>query len=281
MDNKLKILTFLIISITFFRCNSDIDFSGFFRSTDRVEERFAQSDEWNASHPFSELISNFDNYNLMIASDIHIGPTENFSLLKNIYQNSTSTALILVGDIVSGKKEDYITFRDSALNISKPKFYMLGNHDLFFDGWKTYYEFFGTSTYYFSVTTPTAKDLFICLDSGGGTLGKSQMNWLENVLKNERGNYRYCIVFSHVNILRTRRTTSSNPLVEEVSFLLDLFARYKINYVINGHDHVRNTTIFGNTTYVITDALMDSNSDASYVILNIDNTDISHNFIKL
>ena len=45
-------------------------------------------------------------------------------------------------------------------SVEKPVFLITGNHDLFFDGWKTFYEFFGSSTYYFTVSTPEVPDLY-------------------------------------------------------------------------------------------------------------------------
>jgi predicted phosphodiesterase len=186
----------------------------------------------------------------------------------------------LAGDLVTGRREDYLVFKELVDSVEKPLFTMVGNHDLFYDGWKTYYEFFGTSTYYFLISTPEATDIYICLDSGGGTLGKSQTDWLVNLLETKRDEYRHCFVITHVNMLRTRRTTSANPLTEEVAFLLDLFAKHDVDMVINGHDHLQDAVKFGNTTYLITDALTDTYEDAGYLVLDIGETAMDYEFVR-
>lgn len=279
MGNLKKLLICVASCGLFFSC--EVDFTGFVRSTDRVEERFEQSNSYNVSVPEQNLFSSSEDYNLLVASDLHVGGTENTKALFEIYENSDDLALVLVGDIVSGRKEDYDVFKELADSVSKPLFMMVGNHDLYFDGWKTFYEYFGSSTYYFTVNTPDSADLFICLDSGGGTLGKSQMDWLENLLENEREKYRHCVVFSHVNMIRTRRTTSANPLIEEVVYLIDLFTRHKVQLVINGHDHLQDKVIFGNTTYVITDALVDSYENAGFLQIKVDNEKTDTEFFRL
>src|SRR5665647_1250589 len=73
---------FLLFTVLFFfGCSNNADFSGFLRSTDRVNDRFEQSDEWNKLHPFKTLVVNTDNYRLLVASDLHIGGVKNFNIL--------------------------------------------------------------------------------------------------------------------------------------------------------------------------------------------------------
>lgn len=278
MGNRIKIVLCLMALAGFYSC--DLDLSGLFRSTDRIEDRFVQSAEYNSEHPFKNVVVTDSVYTVVVASDLHVGETKNAKKLFNLYDSSDYSAMVLVGDLVIGKREDYEVFKSLTDSIEKPFFLMPGNHDMYFDGWKTYYEFFGSSTYYFTVTTPDTADLYICLDSGGGTFGKSQMDWLENVLLTERSNYRYCFVFSHVNMLRTRRTTSANPIVEETAFLINLFTEYNVNIVVNGHDHVQDAAKLGNTTYLITDAVVDSYEDAGYLLLSVDESSTDYEFVR-
>jgi 3',5'-cyclic AMP phosphodiesterase CpdA len=278
MGNKLKIFILLLFIAGIYSC--DVDFTGFIRSTDRIEDRFIQSIEYNDNHPTENIIVNSSDYCLLAASDLHVGTTVNTEKLLDYYSSSDDIALLLVGDIVSGRREHYELLHEITDTFTKPLFMMAGNHDLYFDGWKSYYEFFGSSTYYFTVTTTDTADLYICLDSGGGTLGKSQVEWLENLLDEQRENFRYCIISSHVNILRTRITTSANPLVEEVAYLLDLFAKYDVNLVITGHDHVQDEAKIGNTTYLILDAVVDSNPNAGFLTVSVNTDNLSYEFIR-
>lgn len=260
-------------------CNGVLDFSGFFYSAERVDDRFVQSDEWNAAHPFKTLVTDSDSYTLLVAGDSHIGGLVNFNKLVTAARQPGNMGFVIVGDVVTGHKSDYLTLKNALPDFNQvPWFLMVGNHDLFFEGWKTFYEYFGSSTYYFSVQTPTASDLYICLDSGGGTFGGKQLAWLKNVLETVRPSYRYCVVFSHVNFFRDHHSGTTNPLETELEVLLPLFAKDRVNMVINGHDHHRALDKLGITTYLIMDALKDGLPNASFVKLEISPVRLGYEF---
>jgi hypothetical protein len=139
---------------------------------------------------------------------------------------------------------------------------------------------FGSSSYSFSVTTPVASDLYICLDTGGGTLGPSQLSWLKELLINERPNYRRCVIVTHNNLFRIRRTTSTTPQVEELSVLIELFAKYSVDMAITGHDHKKNVVEFGGTVHITMDALKDGLDYSGYFQLNVESGKLGYNFIN-
>src|SRR5690606_14392127 len=135
-------------------------------------------------------------------------------------------ALIFVGDFVTGKEKAYEKFNDLLLDYgTKPRFLLTGNHELYFDGWKHFQRLYGTSIYYFTVQTPSVRDLYICLDSGSGTLRKSQLVWLKNLFQQGLNFYKLCVIFTHVNFFRGRHTFSPNPLVHDLLLLLVLFEK--------------------------------------------------------
>jgi len=279
---KSRNLLLLITAFIFSNCNSNLDFSGFVRSTDRIDTRFEQSAEWNKTHPFKNLTVSSETYQLLVAGDSHIGGLVNYQKFLNQAQKPENTAFVIVGDMVTGKREDFITLKNALPDFDQtPYFLMMGNHELYFDGWKNFYEFFGSSVYYFTVQTPTVKDIYICLDSGSGTLGAKQLAWLTDLLASERSHYRNCIVFSHVNFFRNRHTGSTNPLVTELYVLMDLFVKYNVNYIISGHDHVRSINEFANNTYITMDALKDNVQNASYLKLNISASKADYEFQSL
>nr|MDA3853710.1 metallophosphoesterase [Bacteroidales bacterium] len=112
-------------------------------------------------------------------------------------------------------------------------------------------------------------------DTGGGTLGELQLQWLKELLNTEREKFRNCIVITHNNIIKSRFTISTLPMQEEVKVLLDLFLKHKVDYCITGHDHKYDAFTFGNTHYVVTDALLDGYKNAAYLKLNIKDGTIS------
>jgi UDP-2,3-diacylglucosamine pyrophosphatase LpxH len=281
MANQLKIALFLLVAMLS-GCTSTLDFSGFFFPDNLVDSRFVQSEQWNQTHPFKNLVVTSENYQLLVAADSHIGPLVNFNKFLTEASKLENTAFVMVGDIVSGHKEDYLVFKNALPDFNLVHYFLMaGNHDLYFDGWKSFYEDFGSSTYYFTVQTPTQSDLYICLDSGSGTLGSKQLAWLKNVLSTKRANYRNCVVFSHVNFFRNRHTGSTNPLVDELYVLMDLFAENRVNMVISGHDHVRSINNFGFTTYITLGGLLDLNPNASYLKLKVTSTKADYEFVDL
>lgn len=268
---KFRLQALIFLSVLFSSCLKEADFSGLVRSADPVEERFRESMEWNALHPFKNIIVNEEDYKLLVTGDVHLGSSKTFkNYLKFIERGVQNdiTAMVIVGDLSTGREKDQKTFKEYLPAPSvKPVFVMVGNHELYFDGWKYYYRLFGTATYYFTIQTPTKKDLYICLDSGGGTLGKSQLNWLEGVLESKRKLYDRCIIFSHVNFFRDHHTASTVPLAEELLVLMDMFEKYQVNMVITGHDHKRALDQLGNTIYLTLDALRDDAKNATFLIL--------------
>lgn len=271
MENRLRyLLGVLFFAFLLSGCNGVLDFSGFLYSPERADDRFVQSDVWNQTHPFKTLIANFENYQLLVAADSHIGGLVNFNKLVAEAEKPENLAFVIVGDIVTGQKGDYDKLKADLPDFNTvPYFLMVGNHDLYFDGWKTFYSYFGSTTYYFTVQTPQNKDLYICLDSGGGTLGGKQLAWLKNVLETVRPEYRNCVIFSHVNFFRYHHTGSTNPLETELEVLLPLFAKNRVNLVITGHDHARAIDKLGLTTYITIDALRDGIPNASYLKLEV------------
>ncbi|HDR68078.1 MAG TPA: metallophosphoesterase [Bacteroidaceae bacterium] len=283
MGNKIFEPVILILFFTLFlpACEK-MEIRGFIVSYETADQRFEQSIEWNNHNGFREITTDRDNYLLYSMGDSHVGGTANLDLFFREAQNEDPVAAVMVGDLTNGHEANYIAFREHLPDKdSLLTFPIAGNHDIYFGGWKHYHSIFGSSTYTFIINTPAASDLFICLDSGGGTLGTRQLDWLGNLLETTRNDYRYCIIFTHNNLFRLRPTTSTNPFVEEIHVLLDLFLRYNVDMVVTAHDHKRNTGILGNTTHIIMDALSDEYDHAGYMKIFINTAAIEYVFVNL
>jgi hypothetical protein len=283
MENlkKTGIVYLLIIILSCDSCLKDADLTGFFYSTPPVNERVELSLKWNSLHPAKDVTINGMDYSLLIAGDSEIGGTANLNSLISKANSPGVAGFMIAGDITSGDPTGYDTLmNDLNTRNHGTAFYILGNHDLFFDGWDKYYSYFGSSTYAFTVKTNDTSDLYICLDSGNATLGSIQLDWLSDLLSKERKNHRFCIIFSHVNLFREHHTLSANPLVDEIRVLLDLFYRNSVDMVISGHDHHRSEEFFGKTHYVTLDAFFDGFKDASYLRLEIKSGKLNSRFEK-
>lgn len=256
------------------------DLSGFFASPSiGVDKRFAQSLEYNATHPTDTLIvSKSDSYSILLGSDFHIEQeSENLPEFIATANKNNAVAAIITGDITDQKGGI-----DIAADILKrepagiPLRTVVGNHDLYFGQWENYKTHFGTSTYHFVVQTPDTADLFVCLDSGNGTLGKKQTDWLAELLKNNRHLYRHCIVATHTNFFDTDMTQIPSGLfpLEETAVLTNLFAQYNVTLVANGHDHHFEEYLYNGTRYLTIGSAADRNDDANCVLLSVaDNID--------
>jgi 3',5'-cyclic AMP phosphodiesterase CpdA len=282
-NESIKKTYFVLISLFLIQgCYKDLDFTGFIRSTDRVNERFTESIQWNINNPHPGIKLDTNSYNVMVAADCHVGTTTNLDILLGMSKAPEISALVIAGDITTGKKEDYDLVRQKLNNSDSLSYFLIaGNHDLYFDGWTTFFSYFGSSTYIILIETQQAKDLYICLDTGGGTLGDKQLEWLKEILRNDRKKYRHCVVITHNNFFRNRFTTSTNPLIEELYVLLELFVEYQVNLVITGHDHKRNIEVFGPTTYITLDALKDGLVNASSLKFTFYNDSIIYQFIDM
>jgi len=247
-----------------------------------VNQRFEQSMDWNNDHPYKILNVPVDDYSIFAMADSHLGGTINLDFFLSEAKRMDVVAAVMVGDLTTGHTTDFNTFQqhlpDQDTLIS---FQIIGNHDLYFDGWKQFYSIFGSTTYIFTVKTPQSDDLFICLDSGSGTLGSDQLDWLKNTLKTNRSDYRRCVLFTHNNLFRIRHTTSTNPFVEELHVLMELCIKYQIDMVVTGHDHEQNDVVFGNTTHITMDALLDDSDNAGYLNINIKQGKIEYEFVNL
>lgn len=277
----LVIAAILLLGIGLNSCDK-FEFRGFVSSYELVNERFEQSMEWNSKNPETNLEVSTDEYKIFAMGDSHLGTANNFKRYIEDAVKDSALAAVMVGDVSSGHKEDLLYLKENMPDPNRMHtFLMVGNHDLYFDGWKTFYQLFGSSSYYFTVTTPTQKDIFICMDSGSGTLGSKQLEWFKDLLENHRSAYRNCIVFTHNNLFRVRRTASTNPPIEELYVLSDLCLKHKINMVITGHDHARNVVQFGNTVHITMDALLDGYKNAGYFVLSVKQDALDHEFVKL
>jgi predicted phosphodiesterase len=275
MEHQLNIRFAIIASIvlTLSSCTKQED------TAVTANERFSQSLDWNNTHSSREITVQSDDYLIQSMGDSHVGETKNLDIFFNIAKSNGATAVVMAGDLTTGHENDYSEFeRHLPSPDSLPVFLTAGNHDLFFNGWREFYARFGSSSYSFTIKTPKAMDLYICLETGGGTLGNKQLDWLINLFETKRLDYRHCIVFTHNNFFRTRHTDSTNPPVEEIQVLLELFVKYHVDMAIAGHDHKQDSEVFGNTTYIIMDALKDGESNAGYFQIRVKNGNITYEF---
>ena len=274
---NLKYIIASIITVTFFVACDKYDIQGFFvsPSKERVNERFEQSMAYNEQHQNDTLITTTqEEYLFYTASDVHVKTTaEHLAKYIDIAKSDKKSLFTtILGDITDQKKGLFIA-HDTIENHKDNSIVrvLAGNHDIYFDQWSEYYELFGSSTYYFVVKTPTASDLFIALDSSCGSLGKKQMDWLQQILEEKRPQHRHCIIMTHTHFFDRDMSQfpTGNFSVEETAMLTNLFTKNNVNLVISGHDHHNETYNFNGVQYLVLDDIQDLDPEPTYFVVNV------------
>lgn len=277
----------LVVALT--SC-SKRDLLGIFATFDESpNERFAQSMTYNNQHGYDVITGMPNTYLVYAMSDVHVdGSTHNLDEYVADYLADTTAApfTLCLGDLINGKNGfgKFCEHVKPVTDAGRKIYYTAGNHDLYFGQWDEFYTRFGASTYWFEIQTVGGfKDLFIALESGSGTLGVDQRDWLENLLESKRNQgYRNIIVFTHTHFFRTNNVngTTSSFSMEETYDLADLFDRYNVNVVLQGHSHHKDCRIFKDVGYLRLGALKEGSDEACYVKLKIGNY-IDYQFIPI
>lgn len=260
-------------------CNR-LDIPGMIINRSDTEQRVADWLDWNEQNGMPVINNVPDNYTFYSCSDSHIND-DNSRLAKyiTIERNDPEAVFsIIAGDLANESGEGPFILTDSAMMFdpltqaeNDPCFPIIGNHDVYFDCAKFYKQHFHTSTYTVTVNTVSGlKDLFIFLDSGNGTHGRRQLDWLEEQLSH-RTEYRYCFVISHNWLFRTTYNYTTTPAAnlpeDEQYAFMDLMSRNAVDMVILGHFHYRDVKTFAGVKYVMTDNLNDGKTEPSYLVV--------------
>ncbi len=273
MLQMVKYFVSLFIALISCSC-THLDVKGLFMPTsDGVQTRFVQSSKMNEGLK-AGVIEADENYVFYAATDPHIdNQTTNLSIFNDVSRNDEETLFsVLLGDCTDIK--DNLPAYLDALAYSPEKhshefriFHVLGNHDIYFDGWKSYKELIGPSVYWFEVMFPEGKDLYICLDTANGTLGRKQTEWFKTFLEKNRSGYRHCIILTHTNLFYTdnSQNSSGNMPLEETYALMDFLGRHKVSLVLQGHDHYREVLDYDHVRYVVIGAISDKCDSPEYL----------------
>ena len=267
------------VLLAFPSCNR-LDIAGMVINRSDTEERVADWLDWDSQNEPIVINNVRDDYTFYSCSDIHINDDNSrfAQYITNERNDPFAVFSIIAGDLANESGERPFALADSAMQFNPaihakndPCFPIIGNHDVYYDCAELYKQYFHTSTYTVTVTTHSGyKDLFIFLDSGNGTHGRRQLDWLEEQLSH-RTDYRHCFVISHNWLFRTTYNYTTTPAAnlpeEEQYAFMDLMSHNAVDMVIMGHFHYRDVKTFGGVKYVMTDNLNDSKEAPSYLVV--------------
>lgn len=282
----------LAVGLLLLGCNPNYDMPGMFNGTSpEIATRFAESTEYNARAGEIHLSVPAD-YRIYVCTDSHIDSTHNNleQFVLAYKSDSLCPFAIHLGDLINAQgnyPHAYQTLQaEPAVAHHDTLFITPGNHDIYFNQWTEYRNYFKTSAYWFDTRNEAdgqLLDLFICLDSAEGTLGTEQMKWLRNLLETkQKEGYRHIIVFTHTHPFKQDNSQghTSNYAMEETYELTYTLSKYGVDMYWCGHDHHREITHFGNTEYIIVNTCRDPEEKAFYMLVDM-GKQIHYQFVPL
>lgn len=262
-----------------------LDIKGMFVPTsDMVNTRFEESMELTEGKPIAHIEAE-ESYQIYVCADTHIDDAYNnlrefTTLMRN---NPEAPFGIVLGDCIDRRNVlprylEGIEHDAESQPYNTPIFSVLGNHDLFFSGWENFVELIGPSVYWFEVEHSSGRDLYITLDSASGTLGKQQMEWLEEFLTTERAKYRHCIVLKHTNLFYpdNSQNTSGNMPLEESAVIFEMFSKHNVTLCLQGHDHTREDLTFGGVRYTIVGTIREEAEQPEFLVISVSDSGIEY-----
>lgn len=191
-----------------------------------------------------------DSFTFAVLSDTHIG-SPGGKILDGMLQRikaSGDAFVISCGDNTdSGEEGQFSGFHETFSKYSLLYRAALGNHDIFFDGWKRFQRIVGRSMYSFNADNVH----FTVIDSANGVFGEKQLGWLESDLS--AATQQHKIVVTHFPVWNGSFTSIFKLANEEEAALVkDMFSRHNVTIMFAGHYHGYNEAIIGGVKYIVT-----------------------------
>lgn len=241
--------------------------------TDSADNRFEDNKKYFA-HSAPE-IKEPENFSFLVVSDVHYYK-ENPQFgkkLDKLRQKHNAEFLIVNGDISqSGLEKQFNTFSDDMKNYNGNIYPVLGNHDVYHNGSKTFGKLLGKFIYSFEI----GNTKFIFLDTSTGTFGKKQKEWYENELSCDK----QIIVFTHYNFVTgTVQEFVSMTNAEDEYYFFDINDKYNVKYVVSGHLHQNNEKIIRSIKYQTLTTLRKEKE--AVLLVSINKTEITTSILDL
>jgi hypothetical protein len=232
-----------------------------------VDERFHLSS--SIKSPYKDAVKGTYIYSFAFCGDPHMCSKGDgcFDDLDRVIKTRQIRFVIFGGDLTYlGEECEYSNFISHTESLTVPTYPSLGNHDIYNGGWSYYWRYLGPSVYSFN--GGNAK--FVVIDSAGGKIGESQMEWIQDQLRNNKQPLLF--VISHMPIYGNSYGVYEFPETEEKQQLIELFEKYKVDFVLQGHYHgfvdITNNGVRYITSGSFSDGLLDSGI-RHFLLLNV------------
>lgn len=214
------------------------------------DERFRDS-QAIAGPTLNVSLADSNQFSFAIVGDLHVAnqDTSRFQRILTAAQAEADSFIVLLGDIVDkGERADIVAVRSAIVNAGYADKYLpvIGNHDIFSDGWGYYKELNGGSHY--SVTIGNSR--FIALDTADGTVGKEQYDWLRNELKHS-GSTNTFLLSHYLPVIPGQRTYLKLANEDEAVRMMRLATNFGVRAWLGAHYHSYITEQIEGVDYVV------------------------------
>ncbi len=144
------------------------------------ETRFAESEKL-ALVVTPPVLTNPNKFSFSTVGDLHLGATTWLEKMLALSAADGDAFAIMLGDLADQGTAEQVNAYHAAILASPlagKVFSILGNHDIFADGWEFFKAKVGPSHYAFTV----GNSRFVALDTADATLGSEQTEWLNQQL---------------------------------------------------------------------------------------------------
>ncbi len=172
-------------------------------------------------------------FSFAAVGDLHIagGGTERLKTIVSQATAENDSFLVLLGDIVdTGVKSDFEAVHTSLAGF--PTLFVIGNHDIFNDGWTSYALLNGPSHY----SIEFASSRFIAIDTADGAVTQSEFDWLKKELENNKKENVFILshYLPHIPGQRTYLRLSNEA---EAVRLMKLASEHHVRAWLGAHYH--------------------------------------------
>jgi len=217
-----------------------------------VDERFELSSSIEC--PYKDAIKNAYEYSFAFCADPHLTADGDgcFADLDRAIRANRISFVLFGGDLTyMGSESEYRNFVEHIKALTVPVYPAIGNHDIYNTGWSYYWRYLGPSTY--SFCGGNAK--FVVIDSASDEIGQTQMDWIAKELRLNRQPLLF--VISHVPIYGGSHSGYDFPKGEERDQLIELFEKYQVDFVLEGHYHSYEDITVNGVRYITSGSFSD------------------------
>lgn len=247
------------------------------------ESRFRESRSLNATFP-TPTVADPEHFSFAVVGDLHItgGDASRLAKVLDGAKAEGDAFLVLLGDMADqGERSDVVAYRKAVedAGFSQKTFYVVGNHDVFGDGWASFRDLNGPS--HFTFTAGNAK--FVALDTADGSLGAEQTAWLEDELAKPRPTHVF-LVSHYLPVVPGQRTYLKLADEVEAMRLMKLALTSRVTGWLGAHYHSYIVDKIEGVDYVVAGGgggrRMDPVKDFFFVQVTVSGTSVSYTMRK-